>query len=81
MTLNLKKNFFKIFFDHNVLYKKIELIENKNIDIDSSFIELIPKNFVEISDEGFSTIEKLIDTLDDLEDVQNVYSNYKIKGN
>ena len=73
--------FFKIFFDHNVLYEKIELIENKNIDIDSSFIELIPKNFVEISDEGFSTIEKLIDTLDDLEDVQNVYSNYKIKGN
>ena len=73
--------FFKIFFDHNVLYEKIELIENKNIDIDSSFIELIPKNFVEISDEDFSTIEKLIDTLDDLEDVQNVYSNYKIKGN
>ena len=58
--------FFKIFFDHNVLYEKIELI---------------PKNFVEISDEDFSTIEKLIDALDDLEDVQNVYSNYKIKGN
>ena len=73
--------FFKIFFDHNILYEKIELIESKSIDIDSSFIELIPKNFVEISDEDFSTIEKLIDTLDDLEDVQNVYSNYKIKGN
>ena len=73
--------FFKIFLDHNILYEKIELIEKKGIDIDSSFIELIPKNFVEISDEDFSTIEKLIDTLDDLEDVQNVYSNYKIKGN
>ena len=68
-------------FDHNILYEKIELIENKSIDIDSAFIELIPKNFVEISDEDFSTIEKLIDALDDLEDVQNVYSNYKIKGN
>jgi len=73
--------FFKIFFDNNVLYEKIELIENKNIAVDSSFIELIPKNFVEISDEDFSIIEKLVDTLDDLEDVQNVYSNYKIKGN
>tara|TARA_Y100001970_G_scaffold258660_1_gene338790 strand:- start:289 stop:1017 length:729 start_codon:yes stop_codon:yes gene_type:complete len=73
--------FFKIFFDNNVLYEKIELIENKDIAVDSSFIELIPKNFVEISDEDFSIIEKLVDTLDDLEDVQNVYSNYKIKGN
>ena len=77
----LEDKFFKIFFDHNVLYEKIELIENKGIDIDSSFIELIPKNFVEISDEDFSTIEKLIDALDDLEDVQNVYSNYKVKSN
>ena len=40
---------------------------------------LIPKNFIEISDEDFLTIQKLIDSLDDLEDVQNVYSNYKIK--
>ena len=79
--LKLEDKFFKIFFDHNVLYGKIELIENKGIDIDSSFIELIPKNFVEISDEDFSTIEKLIDALDDLEDVQNVYSNYKVKSN
>ncbi len=74
-------NFIKIFFDHNVLYEKIELIENKGINIDSSFIELIPKNFIEISNEDFLTIQKLIDALDDLEDVQNVYSNYKIKGN
>ena len=74
-------NFIKIFFDHNVLYEKIELIENKGINIDSSFIELIPKNFIEISNEDFLTIQKLIDALDDLEDVQNVYSNYKVKGN
>jgi len=39
------------------------------------------ENPVEISDEDFSTIEKLIDALDDLEDVQNVYSNYKVKSN
>ncbi len=72
-------NFIKIFFDHNVLYEKIDLIEQKGINIDSSFIELIPKNFIEVSDEDFLTIQKLIDVLDDLEDVQNVYSNYKIK--
>ncbi len=72
-------NFIKIFFDHNVLYEKIDLIEQKGINIDSSFIELIPKNFIEVSNEDFLTIQKLIDVLDDLEDVQNVYSNYKIK--
>ncbi len=36
----------------------------------------------ELLDDGKErAIDKLIDTLDDLEDVQNVYSNYKIKGN
>ena len=68
---------FPVFFIVGIGY----LLGKQKSDIDSSFIELIPKNFVEISDEDFSTIEKLIDALDDLEDVQNVYSNYKVKSN
>ena len=41
----------------------------------------IGNNVVNGNSFDFSTIEKLIDALDDLEDVQNVYSNYKVKSN
>jgi transcriptional/translational regulatory protein YebC/TACO1 len=51
------------------------------LEIDSSFIELLPKNFVEVSEENFLTIKKLVDSLEDLEDVQNVYSNYRVEKN
>jgi len=51
------------------------------LEIDSSFIELLPKNFVEVSEEKFLTIKKLFDSLEDLEDIQNVYSNYRVEKN
>ena len=80
VDFKLEDKYFKIFFDHDMLYEKIELIE-KNLEIDSSFIELLPKNFVEVSEENFLTIKKLVDSLEDLEDVQNVYSNYRVEKN
>ena len=39
----------------------------------------MPKDFIKVSEEEGVKVEKLIDALDDLEDVQNVYSNYEIE--
>ena len=75
----LEDGYYKLFFDHNVLYQKIELIEKIPIEVDSSFIAFIPKDFIKVSEEEGVKVEKLIDALDDLEDVQNVYSNYEIE--
>jgi len=75
----LEDGYYKLFFDHNVLYQKIELIEKIPIEVDSSFIAFIPKDFIKVSEEEGAKVEKLIDALDDLEDVQNVYSNYEIE--
>ena len=81
VDFKLEDKYFKIFLDHDMLYEKIELIEKNGLEIDSSFIELLPKNFVEVSEEKFLTIKKLFDSLEDLEDIQNVYSNYRVEKN
>ncbi|MED5451203.1 MAG: YebC/PmpR family DNA-binding transcriptional regulator [Candidatus Neomarinimicrobiota bacterium] len=81
VDFKLEDKYFTIFFDHDILYEKIELIEKGGLEIDSSSIELFPKNFVEVSEENFLTINKLIDSLEDLEDIQNVYSNYRVEKN
>jgi transcriptional/translational regulatory protein YebC/TACO1 len=39
----------------------------------------VPKDFIKVSEEEGVKVEKLIDALDDLEDVQNIYSNYEIE--
>tara|TARA_B100001250_G_scaffold341160_1_gene309061 strand:- start:1875 stop:2606 length:732 start_codon:yes stop_codon:yes gene_type:complete len=75
----LEDGYFKLFFDHNVLYQKIELIEKIPVEVDSSLIAYIPKDFIKVSETDGEKVEKLIDMLEDLEDVQNVYSNYEIE--
>ncbi len=74
-----ENGYYKLFFDHNILYDKIELIEKIPIEIDSSFIALIPKDFIKVSKDEGEKVEKLIDALDDLDDIQDVYSNYEIE--
>ena len=74
----LEDGYYKLFFDHNMLYQKIELIEKISVEVDSSFIAFVPKDFIKVSQEDGERVEKLIDMLEDLEDVQNVYSNYEI---
>jgi YebC/PmpR family DNA-binding regulatory protein len=75
----IEDGYYKLFFDHDILYEKIELIEKIPIDIDSSFIALIPKDFIKVSKDEGEKVEKLIDALDDLDDIQDVYSNYEIE--
>ena len=75
----VEDGYYKLFFDHSVLYEKIEIIEKIPLEIDSSFVAFIPKDFIKISEEESLKVESLIDTLDDLEDVQNVYSNYEVE--
>ena len=75
----IEDGYYKLFFDHDILYEKIELIEKIPIEIDSSFIALIPKDFIKVSKDEGEKVEKLIDALDDLDDIQDVYSNYEIE--
>ena len=41
--------------------------------------EMLPQTDIELSEEDQATFEKLIDALEDLEDVQNVFHNVDLK--
>ena len=38
--------YYKLFFDHSVLYEKIEVIEQIPLEVDSSFVAFIPKDLL-----------------------------------
>jgi YebC/PmpR family DNA-binding regulatory protein len=58
-------------------YSELQSYFKKKIKLDPVISELsrIPKNFVEIESDKYGKLEKLIQTLESNEDVQNVYHN------
>ncbi len=60
-------------------FKKIdELFKNNSFNPTNSEIAYIPENSVMLDLSMFKAVSKLIETLEDLDDVQNVYSNFDI---
>jgi len=50
-------------------------LEEKNIDVEKSVLERIPNSPVEFSEEQLVDIEKLLDKIEDDDDIQNVFTN------
>ena len=65
---------YRLYFNSNELYNKIDILERLNIQIDSSFLAYIPKDDIQLSKDENIKVEKLLEFLEDLEDVQNVFS-------
>lgn len=55
-----------------------EIFKNNNIEISSSEITKIPQNTVPVSERDAEKVLKLFEALDELDDVQHVYSNFDI---
>ena len=66
---------YRLHFHSNELYNKLDLIEKLNIKVDSSFLAYVPKDEISLNEDENQKVEKLLEFLDDLEDVQNVFSN------
>ncbi len=58
--------------------KKLEIEINNFI---STEIEWIPLNYLEVSEEKIESLTEFLDSLDNNEDVQNIYTNLKVKNN
>ena len=69
------EEFYRLHFNSNDLYNKLDVLEKLSIKIDSSFLEYVPKDEVGLSEDENQKVKKLLEFLDDLEDVQNVFSN------
>ncbi len=52
-----------------------ETLEKSGIEIMSADIDMIPDNYAEVTDAQIESVEKLVDVLEDNDDVQNVYTN------
>ena len=53
-------------------------IEDKGIKIESAALQMVPQNTVKVTGKEAEQILKLMDALEEHEDVQNVYSNFDI---
>ena len=53
-------------------------LEGKEIKVDSTSIDLVPKEEVSLNDADKAACQKLFDALDENDSVQNIYSNLKM---
>jgi len=66
---------FRLHFNSNDLYSKLDILENLNISVDSSFLAYVAKDKIKLSKNENEKVENLLDFLEELEDIQNVFSN------
>jgi YebC/PmpR family DNA-binding regulatory protein len=60
-------------------YERVKkALEANNIKIESSEVTMVPKNTVKVTGEQAKQVLKLVEQLEDNDDVQNVYSNFDI---
>ena len=69
---------YRLHFNSNDLYDKLDVLEKLSIKVDSSFLAYVPKDEIGLSEDENQKVEKLLEFLDDLEDVQNVFSNQSL---
>ena len=75
---NAEDNVFEITTDPDAFNDVVKALEEKNYAFVSADISLVPQTYVKLeSDEDIKNMEKLLDMLDDNEDVQNTYHNWE----
>jgi YebC/PmpR family DNA-binding regulatory protein len=69
---------FEVITDTAHLVNTREALQSAGIDYDSSEAEFVPNLTVEVDVETARKVFKLIDALEDSDDVQNIYANFEI---
>ncbi|HWK20131.1 MAG TPA: YebC/PmpR family DNA-binding transcriptional regulator [Microbacteriaceae bacterium] len=69
---------FEVIAEPSQLVTAREALQAAGIDYDSAEVEFVPNLQIEVDLEAAKKVERLIDALDDLDDVQNVFSNEDI---
>jgi len=69
---------FEIVTQPNSFANVKSVLKDNNIEIDSAEITMHPKNTVKVAEKEAEKLLKLMDALEDHEDVNNIYSNFDI---
>lgn len=70
--------FFEVYSDPNNFIAISDALAKAGVDLQTSEVQMVPDNRIEVSLDAAQKIAKLIDTLEENEDVQNVYTNFDI---
>ncbi len=69
---------FEIVTQPNILEEVKEVLSNNNIDIESAEIAMHPKNTVKVNEKDAEKLLKLMEALEEHDDVNHIYSNFDI---
>lgn len=53
-----------------------EALENAGIEFEEAEVQMVPTTYIQLDEKGIEKMERLIERLDDLDDVMNVYHNW-----
>ena len=76
--LKSEEDFFEITSSAEDLENVKAALESSQIKYDSANLTMYPKNTIKVEGKDAETVLKILDALEDLDDVQNVYSNFDI---
>ncbi len=68
----------EVYTQPNDFQKVKENLESNGVTINSAELSMVPKSLIELDEQGTMKAMTLIDALEELEDVQQVYSNLNI---
>ena len=69
---------FEVFSEAHDLVATRTALQEAGIDYDSADIAFVPQLKIEVDAETARKVFRLIDALEELDDVQNIYSNYEL---
>ncbi len=76
--LKSEEDFFEITSSAEDLENVKAALESSQIKYDSANLTMYPKNTIKVEGKDAETLLKILEALEDLDDVQNVYSNFDI---
>jgi len=70
--------YFEVIVESEILDKVQSALEKNNITISSAERTMIPQNIVQLESKQAEQMLKIMDVLDDHDDVQDIYANFDI---
>ena len=75
----IEDDFFEVFTSPSEISSVKKILEEKKLSFLSAEVEWFPQSSIEINEEHMVKFQKMIDMLEDSDDVQNVYHNVSVE--
>jgi YebC/PmpR family DNA-binding regulatory protein len=76
--VNVERDYVEVYTNPQELEKVRAALDGQNLEIESSELVMMPKSMVPLDDKAAMQTLKLLDKLEEIDDVQNVYTNADI---